>query len=309
MSTVKIIVLCGGPFAFPSIQLLAFEKYLAGIVVASNDRTCKAALKEACSQGDLPYLALDNKKQLSELANWIKDISPTAIFSICFPYLLPTHLLALLPNRFINFHTGPLPEYRGANPIFEVLRSLETKTALTVHLMNEYFDEGPIVMEEEIALEEGETYGSLSIKLSDRTAMASLNMAQMLEYGTQLPTREQTQENACYHPQPETRDTFIDWENMHAKEIEALINACNPWNMGADTRLAGRMVKIISAKYSELPHEQEPGTVISLDERGYLHIACIESERLLVDILHTEKGICSARHFAERKTTMDIRFH
>lgn len=297
MKKLKIAVLCGGKFAFSSIQLLALEKYLCGIVIGGEEKEAGNVLKQEVSKAGIPFLHVSSAGKMNELEHWIRELEPDAVFCICFPYLLSQGLLNLIPNRFINFHPGPLPEYRGPMPIFEVIRSCEKETALSIHLMNERFDEGAIILREPIALANGETHGSLALKLADRTSIAVMNIAEMIQYGTHIPTLEQSSISARYHPKATAVDTSINWDQMHAKEIEALINACNPWNNGADTQLNNQPVKIAVAEVVNLFHREEPGTILRLDDSGSLYVACVEQQQLLIKVLVTENGIITANLF------------
>jgi len=235
--------------------------------------------------------------QPEKLQAWIEKIKPDAVFCICFPFLIPQSILELVPGRFINFHTGPLPEYRGPMPIFEVLRSLEKETALSVHLMDKKFDEGALIIREPVQIDKGETFGSLALKLSDRTSIAALNIAQMLEYGTSVPTTEQASMQARYHPKPGATDTLIRWEHMHAEQIVGLINSCNPWNTGAEAQLNNKTLKIISAGFADEEHGKQPGTILRKNEDGSLEIACVEDQKLIAYIIFDERGINRAGTF------------
>ena len=59
---------------------------------------------------------------------------------------------------------------------------------------------------------------------------------------------------------------------MDAAEIVALINACNPWNMGADTTFIGNPAKLIDARIiNKSSNQNRPGTIIEiLDENEKL---------------------------------------
>ena len=67
-------------------------------------------------------------------------------------------------------------------PIFEVLKNQESHTAICAHFMNAHFDEGDIIFNDPILINENETYGSLTVKLSNRVGQVALNMANMLQF-------------------------------------------------------------------------------------------------------------------------------
>lgn len=294
----KIALLCGGKFSFPSIQTLVFEKYLCALGVATEDKSMITLLKDQSDQNNIDFISFSNKDELKNLGEWIQKNELDAVFCICFPYRLSKEILNLVPGKFINFHTGPLPQYRGPVPIFEVLKSMEEESAICAHLMSEDFDKGPIILQEYVKISENETFGTLTMKLSKRTALVAQNIAEMLEFGSTIPSLPQEDlKDARYYPKPEFEDTLIHWKEMHAQQIVCLINACNPWNNGADTMSPNFQFKIISAEVEDEEHEFEPGKVVRLNEQDELLVACIEDQLLKVKFLHSDYGFQSAKDF------------
>lgn len=294
----KIALLCGGKFSFPSIQSLVFEKYLCSLCLGNDDSEMASLLASESQKNGIDFLHIKNKNGMDQLPEWIKKNNPDAVFCICFPFQIPKSCLDLLPGRFINFHTGPLPQYRGPMPIFEVLKSMEEETAIGVHIMDENFDKGPLILNESLAIKPDETFGSLSMALSKRTALTAVNIAQMLEFGSKVPSENQENiSGARYYPKPGLKDTLIQWKEMHAQQILALINACNPWNLGADTMTAHLQFKIVSAEVLDEEHAYQPGSVIGLNEDGKLQIACIEDQILLAEFFHCDYGFANPKQF------------
>jgi methionyl-tRNA formyltransferase len=301
MNVPRIAVICGGPSAYKSINILALEGYLCGIAIASEDKDQTTLLGNEAGRMQLPFEKMHTRADLSKLEAWFGKAQPDAVFSIGFPYLVPTELLSKLPGKFINFHHGPLPKYRGAMPIFEVLRAGEKETAVTVHVMEAEFDEGPVVFSEPIPIDEHETFGSLAVKIADRTSLAVQNTAQMLLFGNNLPAMTQNEEEAAYFPVPEPEDTLISWPYMEAKEIVALVNACNPWNNGADTFLRDRPIKLLSVSLNaQQTTSAEPGTILHIAPDQPVRVACINGEVLDIHIIHNEYGVLPS-HFLARQ--------
>jgi methionyl-tRNA formyltransferase len=294
-TTKKILVLCGGKFAFPALQLLAFEKFICGIGIGKGSQTITDALERESKENNIGFKSYPNKKSINEMRNWIEDLQPDYIFCISFPFLLPETVLSYGPDKFINFHPGPLPQYRGVMPIFEVLKNQEKETAICAHFMNTKFDEGNIIFNDPIPIQEGDTYGKLTVKLSQRMAHVTLNMANMLQFAKSIPNQPQDESLSYYFEKPELSDTYINWKRMDKDEIIALINACNPWNIGADATLLGEQVKIIVASSLQEPHESQPGTIVSLTNT--INVACKDNEQIAIEILSTDQGIMTASQF------------
>lgn len=290
------MVLCGGKFAFKALQLLAYEKFICAVGIGKGSITIIDALERESEDNNFGFKSFSDKKSVTGMRAWIDDVQPDYIFCISFPFLLPENVLSYGSNKFINFHPGPLPQYRGVMPIFEVLKNQETETAICAHFMNSKFDEGNIIFNDPIAIQEGDTYGKLTVKLSDRMAQVTLNMANMLQFANSIPNHPQDETLSYYYEKPELSDTYINWRRMAADEIIALINACNPWNTGADATLLEQQVKIIVASILDQPHNNQPGTIVSLTDT--INIACEDNRQIAIEILSTDQGIMTAEQFA-----------
>jgi methionyl-tRNA formyltransferase len=305
MENKRILVLCGGRFALPALQTLAIEKFLCGIAIGKGEKQVTETLRQESERSGLAFRSFPDKESISELSAWIAEVDPDYIFSISFPFLIPAAALDFGREKFVNFHPGPLPSYRGPMPVFEVLRYGEKETAVSVHLMNDEFDEGPVILREQVRIGDTDTYGSLAVKLSERTAHTAMNVAQMLQFASVIPSEEQDGSNGRYFEKPEPEDTFIRWDRMPAEEILSLIRACNPWNQGADTVLLGESVKLVSASLSPVTHETQPGTPLAFSENQGLTLACAGNQAIDVQILSSDHGIVTASQYVSaRKSTV-----
>ena len=310
MEQKRILILCGGKFAFPSIQSLGIEKFLCGIGIGKGEKEIISFMEnEAESNNGLAFKSFPHKKSLSGLRSWIDEIQPDYIFSISFPFLLSEDVLSYGEDKFINFHPGSLPEYRGPMPLFEVLRNQEKETAISVHFMSSEFDEGPIILKEKLQISANQTYGELAIKLSERTAMVALNIAEMLQFGSSIPRTEQNEEQAFYFDKPQLEETLINWGQMTAKEIIALVNACNPWNQGADAFLLGKSLKLVCATFSDQQHTGLPGKVLGLTKEGAMAVSCLDGQVIDVHIVAGDFGISSAEKFMDKNAVFNYSFN
>jgi|SRR6516164_5802744 hypothetical protein len=94
------------------------------------------------------------------LEDWAKDKNVTVIesgraanvpagpidlaISVTYEKLLKPDWIARC-TKAINIHNGPLPEYRGVNPINWALKNKESEHGLTIHEINPGIDDGPIL--------------------------------------------------------------------------------------------------------------------------------------------------------------------
>lgn len=295
----KILVLCGGKFAFQSLQALASENFLCGVGIGkASDRIIDAFERESEDNG-ITFKSFPNKTSITEMRVWLDQVQPDYIFSISFPFLIPEDVLSYGHEKFINFHPGPLPQYRGPMPIFEVLRNQETQTAICAHLMSSIFDQGNIIFNDIVKIENKDNYGKLTVKLSSRMAHAVLNMANMVQFANKIPNKQQQESAARYFEKPDFADTYINWRRMGAEEITSLINACNPWNIGADASFQGEQVKIIAASIVNKPHNgKTPGTIVSIAKDNSINVACSDEKQITIELMSTDEGIITPKQFS-----------
>ena len=77
--------------------------------------------------------------------------------SYSYPRKIHKELLQVPPKGFVNYHTAPLPEYRGLKVYEEAIENKETNWGVTLHVMDEHYDTGPIIQRLDIKLHEPPT--------------------------------------------------------------------------------------------------------------------------------------------------------
>lgn len=91
----------------------------------------------------------------------LREMQVDLVISAACPQILREEILDLPALGCINVHSAPLPRYRGMLPTFWVLLHGEDTTAVTVHMMNEDLDDGPIIVQKAVPIHEDETQASL----------------------------------------------------------------------------------------------------------------------------------------------------
>lgn len=87
-----------------------------------------------------------------------------------FLWLIPDHILKAFPNRIINIHPALLPKYGGKGMFGEkvhqaVIESGDKKSGITIHFVNEKYDDGAIIFQQELKVEPDETADSLAVRI------------------------------------------------------------------------------------------------------------------------------------------------
>jgi methionyl-tRNA formyltransferase len=111
-------------------------------------------------------LATDRNAPVLELSgqmvpDLLAGLTFDAICVACFSRRLPPSLLHLPRLGCLNVHPSLLPAHRGPDPLFWIFHDGDETGGVTIHLMDEGFDTGPIVLNEAIPISDGTTEAQL----------------------------------------------------------------------------------------------------------------------------------------------------
>jgi methionyl-tRNA formyltransferase len=169
-------------------------------------------------------------------------LEPAVAIVVAFGQIFPRELLELPTHGCINLHASLLPRYRGAAPIQAAIAAGDSETGVTTMLMEEGLDTGPILLQEELAIDPQETGGRLSERLSRQGAGLVLTTLDELEAG-RLESRGQNDDEASQAPRLKKTDGELDW-SLPATQIFNRLRAFTPWP-GVFSHLRGQPVKIL----------------------------------------------------------------
>ena len=79
--------------------------------------------------------------------------------------LLSPVMLAAYPGRILNVHPSLLPAFPGREAVRQALEHGVKVTGATVHVVDEGLDSGPIVLQEAVAVEDGDTVETLAARV------------------------------------------------------------------------------------------------------------------------------------------------
>ena len=87
-----------------------------------------------------------------------------------FLWKVPEALIKAFPKRIVNIHPALLPKYGGKGFYGEhvheaVVSAKEAQSGITVHYVNEIYDNGEIILQARVSLDEKETPDSLAAKI------------------------------------------------------------------------------------------------------------------------------------------------
>ena len=87
------------------------------------------------------------------MATWLEEHGADLVVLAGYMHILTKPFLARFPGRIVNVHPSLLPAFPGANPIEDALAAGVETTGVTVHLVDEGVDTGPILVQEAVPVE------------------------------------------------------------------------------------------------------------------------------------------------------------
>ena len=139
------------------------------LIVCNNP---KANVLNRAEQNKIPLLLI-NKEEFQNGDTLQKKLEEEKIdWIVCAGFLwkIPDSILYNFPNRIVNIHPALLPKFGGKgmyglNVHKAVIEAGEKESGITIHFLNEHYDEGEIILQKKIIVERNETPESLSKKI------------------------------------------------------------------------------------------------------------------------------------------------
>jgi methionyl-tRNA formyltransferase len=200
---------------------------------------------------------------------------------VAYGIILPKAVLAIPRLGCVNVHASLLPRWRGAAPVERALLAGDETTGVTIMLMDEGLDTGPVLLQQPLAIDPHDTGASLRGKLADAGGPLLLEALRGLADGSLHP-HPQPADGVTYARKLEKREAPIDWRRP-AVEIERQVRALQPWPVAETacteprTRTPERLL-VHAARVAPLAAEQgPPGLIVETEGRhegGYIRVQC-----------------------------------
>lgn len=174
-----------------------------------------------------------------------KELKPDLLFSCYCPQLLKKPLLDTFSIP-VNYHNGILPEYRGLRATEWSIYNAERETGFTFHLMNERFDEGPILYSDAVPIKPNSSCRELALQ---KTKLACRSLPEVLDLILDgSPGKPQTGRPAYYSAKDFREKTHIpEPERLSQRELLHRLRAFQVLRI----RLGGRFYEVTEIKEVE----------------------------------------------------------
>lgn len=170
MKRIAIFASGSGTNAQRIIEYFA-EKGTAEVAVILSNKPDAYVLERAKKYNILSLVFnRDDFYKTDKILNTLKDLNIDLVVLAGFLWLVPLNLLKAYPNRIVNIHPALLPMYGGKGMYGEnvhkaVIANGEKESGITIHLVNEHYDEGNAIFQERCIIDPTDTPESLASKI------------------------------------------------------------------------------------------------------------------------------------------------
>ena len=246
----KIIFVGTPEFGAAILENLTDAGYKPALIITETDKPTgrkqiftPSVVKTTAQKYGLPILQPD---KIGNCKLEIENLKPDLIIVVAYGKILPKSILNIPKYGCLNIHPSLLPKYRGPSPIQETILRGDDETGVTIILMNERMDEGPIVSSSKVKVQNSKVnYIELHNQLAELGEKLLVETIPKWING-EIKAEPQDDSKASYTKIIKKEDGRIDWTES-AEIIERQIRAFNPWP-SSFTDFEGKNLKILKAE-------------------------------------------------------------
>lgn len=164
----NIVLFASGSGTNAENIILFFKNNPIANVVAVFCNNANAKVIERANLLNVPTVVFNKEELLSDFVlTKLKFFRPDLIVLSGFLLMFPKHIIKVFPNKIINIHPALLPNYGGKgmygmNVHQAVFDNKETETGITIHFVNENYDEGAFIFQKSTPISHCESPEAIS---------------------------------------------------------------------------------------------------------------------------------------------------
>ena len=266
------VVFMGTPaFAVPALRALVVRGHVVAGVYTQPDRRAGRGQKLTASpvkifaeEHGLPVFQPRSLRQdVAAARSELADLAPDVVIVAAYGLFLPDEVLRLPRLGCLNIHPSLLPRHRGPSPVATAILDGDETSGVTIMLLDEGMDTGPILAQRETRISADETAEELTERLFELGSELLVDTLDQWGREQILPT-PQNNDDASVTRRLQREDGRIDW-SQSADSIARRVRAFTPWP-GTFTVWRGKTVKILRGSPVDGALSGTPGTVVRLDD-------------------------------------------
>ncbi len=282
-------------FAVPSLQTLIDSPIQIEAVFTQRPKpkgrghlVTTSPIHQLAEKYNIPVFTPKTLKD-DEVQKQIDDIDADVIIVVAYGFIIPKKILEAKKYGCLNIHPSKLPRFRGAAPLQRTIMAGDRETSICIMQMDEGLDTGDIILKQDLTLAEDISLMELHDTCSIIGAKLLLEVLNNIEL---LPRIPQTEEGLTYAHKISKDEAKIEWQNS-AFSIDCKIRGLSIWP-GTYFEYQNEYIKVLKAKYSNIPHQHKPGLVL---DNNPLTIACGEGMLYIEEMQRAGKKPLKTQEF------------
>lgn len=227
----------------------------------------------------VPFFEMMRSMKDPDLFNWVSSLAPELIVVVGWYHMVPRSIRDIAP--VVGLHASLLPNYSGGAPLVWAMINGERESGITLFLMDDGVDSGPILGQIREPILPDDTIGCLYSRIEEHGLYLLRQCLPALSAGTakQVPQDESLRR---VYPQRIPADGWIDWE-QDVKAIDRFIRAQTRPYPGAFTSLQdGKRLTIWRARPSTDQRRSASATIYEA-ESSYC-VQCANGSLVLLEV-------------------------
>lgn len=231
MSQPRVVFFGAPAFVVPTLEALVAAEYpVVAVISGPNQRVGRhrqlvaPPVVGAAIRLGVP---VEQPLKLAALANRLRELRPLVGVLFAYGRLLPKAVVAAFPHGILNIHPSLLPRYRGPSPVAQAIRDGATETGVSVMVLDEQMDHGPVLAQRATTIAPSETAEQLTARLARLGTLALFSVLPPYVAGTLTPV-PQSETGATYTRSMTRDDGAVNWQHP-AAHIYNQYRALQPW--------------------------------------------------------------------------------
>lgn len=269
----QIVFFGSGPVAAKSLQLLQKNFEIEAVVTKPRPEHHRGdtPVLELCNELGLKSFTPTNKAELSKLFT-TRPVTSTLGVVIDYGIIIAQDVIDYFPLGIVNSHFSLLPQWRGADPITFAILSGETKTGVSLMLIDKGMDTGKLITQKTYHLPDDITTPQLTNDLIQLSNMLLTEYLPRYASGDVTPRNQPHPDRATYSRKLTKEDGILDF-NKPAAVLEREVRAFIDWPKSR-TKIADK--DVIITKVYAVPStgpDEKPGDIGVVKEAKSIYVS------------------------------------
>jgi methionyl-tRNA formyltransferase len=251
-----------------TLKVLVNDPYFEVVsVITTPDRPVgrkqiltQSEVKSFALEKNIPVIHTESSKE--KYIEVLDRYKPEIAVCKAFGEIIPKEFLEFPKYGCINIHFSILPKYRGAVPIQKAILDGEEETGISIMLMTEGLDEGPVLETFKEKIEEEDTNITLRKRLVEKTTDILIpTLKKWVAGDIQAIPQNHRKATYCWKKDISKENAEILWNKYEPEYIERMIRALLPWPI-AWTVWNKKRLQIFDAEITSCNEDGKPGDLV-----------------------------------------------